>query len=92
MHVYINMTTGSQRQHLHQIHVDLRITSPHEGEGDQSPAAQMLSNEAINDVTIFEATKQCRETIGLIFKGNIASCTSASAAWLISAKTPAWAT
>jgi hypothetical protein len=29
----------------------------------------MLSNEAINGVTIFEATKQCRETIGLIVQG-----------------------
>jgi hypothetical protein len=26
----------------------------------------MLSNEAVNGVTIFEATKQYRETVGLI--------------------------
>jgi hypothetical protein len=43
--------------------------SSHEGEGDQSPTAQMLMNEAIDGITIFKATKQCRETIGLIVQG-----------------------
>jgi hypothetical protein len=69
MRVHINTTTGSRRQYLHQIHIDLGIISPHEGEGDQSPTVQVLSNEAINGVTIFEATKQHRETVGLIVQG-----------------------
>jgi hypothetical protein len=43
--------------------------SLHEGEGDQSPAAQMLTDESIDGVTIFEATKQRREAIGLIVQG-----------------------
>jgi hypothetical protein len=66
--------------------------SSHEGEGDQSPASQVLMNEVIDGFTIFEATKQCRKTIGLIVQGNIASCTSVSVARLVSANAPAWAT
>jgi hypothetical protein len=40
--------------------------SVHKGEGDQSPAAQMLADEAIDSITILEAIKQHREAIGLI--------------------------
>jgi hypothetical protein len=43
--------------------------SSQEGEGDQSPTAQMLTDEAIDGITIFEATKQRREAIGLIVQG-----------------------
>jgi hypothetical protein len=43
--------------------------SPHKGEGDQSPATQMLTDESVDGITIFEATKQRREAIGLIVQG-----------------------
>jgi hypothetical protein len=43
--------------------------NPHEGEGNQSPAAQMLTDESIDGITIFEATKQHRKAIGLIVQG-----------------------
>jgi hypothetical protein len=36
------------------------------GEGNQSPAAQMLTDEAIDSIAILEAIKQRREAIGLI--------------------------
>jgi hypothetical protein len=40
--------------------------SVHKGEGNQSPAAQMLVDEAIDSIAILEAIKQRREAIGLI--------------------------
>jgi hypothetical protein len=40
--------------------------SAHKGEGNQSPAAQMLADEAIDNIAILEAIKQRREAIGLI--------------------------
>jgi hypothetical protein len=40
--------------------------SAHKGKGDQSPAAQMLTNEAIDSVAILETIKQRREAIRLI--------------------------
>jgi hypothetical protein len=40
--------------------------SAHKGEGDQSPAAQMIADEAIDSIAILEAIKQHREAIGLI--------------------------
>jgi hypothetical protein len=43
--------------------------SSHEGEGDQSPALQVLMNEMIDGFTIFEAAEQCRKTIRLIIQG-----------------------
>jgi hypothetical protein len=43
--------------------------SSHKGEGDQSPATQMLTDESIDGITIFEATKQRKEAIGLIVQG-----------------------
>jgi hypothetical protein len=36
------------------------------GEGNQSPAAQMLADEAIDSIAFLEAIKQCREAIRLI--------------------------
>jgi hypothetical protein len=38
----------------------------HKGKGDQSPAAQMLTNEAIDSIAILETIKQHRKAIGLI--------------------------
>jgi hypothetical protein len=38
----------------------------HEGKGNQSPAAKMLANEAINRVAVLESIKQRGEAIGLI--------------------------
>jgi hypothetical protein len=43
--------------------------SSHEGEGDQSPASQVPTNETIDGFTIFEAAKQRKKTIGLIVQG-----------------------
>jgi hypothetical protein len=58
MHVHLNTTAGSWRQRLHQIHVDLWIMSSHEGEGNQSPAPQVLMNEVVNGLTILKIVKQ----------------------------------
>jgi hypothetical protein len=41
----------------------------HEGEGDQSPTPQVLTNEAVNGFTILEAAKQRRKTVGLVVQG-----------------------
>jgi hypothetical protein len=40
--------------------------SAHKGEGDQSPASQMLADEVIDSIAILEAIKQRMEAIGLI--------------------------
>jgi hypothetical protein len=44
----------------------------HEGEGNQSPTPQVLTNEVVNGFTILEAAKQRRKTVGLVVQGNIA--------------------
>jgi hypothetical protein len=41
----------------------------HKGKGDQSPAAKMLANEAIDSVAILETIKQRKKAIGLIVQG-----------------------
>jgi hypothetical protein len=69
MRVHLDTTAGGGRQRLHQIHVNLRIAGSHEGEGNQSSTLQMLTNEAVDGFTIFEAAKQHRKTIGLIVQG-----------------------
>jgi hypothetical protein len=38
----------------------------HKGKGDQSPAAQMFPNEAVDSVAILESIKQCGKAFGLI--------------------------
>jgi hypothetical protein len=67
--VHLDTTAGSRRQRLHQIHVNLRIAGSHEGEGNQSSAPQVLTNEAVDGFTILEAAKQHRKTVGLIVQG-----------------------
>jgi hypothetical protein len=69
MRVHLDTTAGSRRQRLHQIHVNLRIAGSHEGEGNQSSTPQVLTNEAVDGFTVFEAAKQRRKTIGLIVQG-----------------------
>jgi hypothetical protein len=44
----------------------------HEGEGNQSPTPQVLTNEVVNGFTVLEAAKQRRKTVGLVVQGNIA--------------------
>jgi hypothetical protein len=44
----------------------------YEGEGNQSPTPQVLTNEVVNGFTILGAAKQCRKTVGLVIQGNIA--------------------
>jgi hypothetical protein len=41
----------------------------HKGKGNQSPAPQVLTNEAVDGLTIREAAKQRRKTIGLVVQG-----------------------
>jgi hypothetical protein len=67
--VHLDMTAGSRRQRLHQIHVNLRIAGSHKGEGNQSPTPQVLTNEAVDGFIILKAAKQRRKTIGLIVQG-----------------------
>jgi hypothetical protein len=66
MMIHVNTAAGSRRERLQQFQVNLGIMSAHKGEGDQSPAAKMLANEAIDSVAVLESIKQCGETIGLI--------------------------
>jgi hypothetical protein len=40
--------------------------STHKGKGDQSPAAKMFTNEAIDSVAILKSIKQHGEAFGLI--------------------------
>jgi hypothetical protein len=69
MRVHLDATAGSRRQRIHQIHVNLQIAGSHEGKGDQSSTPQVLTNEAVDGFTIFEAAKQRRKTVGLIVQG-----------------------
>jgi hypothetical protein len=55
IHVYT--AAGSWKERLPQFQVDLRIMSTHKGKGDQSPAAKMFPNEAIDIVAILESIK-----------------------------------
>jgi hypothetical protein len=64
--IHANTATGSWREHLQQFQVDLGIMGAHEGKGDQSPAAKMLTNKAIDRVAVLESIKQRGEAIGLI--------------------------
>jgi hypothetical protein len=41
----------------------------HEGKGNQSSTPQLLTNEAVDGFTIFEAAKQRRKIVGLIVQG-----------------------
>jgi hypothetical protein len=66
---HLNMTARRQRQSLHQVHVDFWVTSSHEGEANQRPKPQVLTNEAVNGFTILEAAKQRRKTVGLVVQG-----------------------
>jgi hypothetical protein len=38
----------------------------HKGEGDQSPAAQMFSNEGVDSIAVLESIKQRRKVFGLV--------------------------
>jgi hypothetical protein len=40
----------------------------HEGKRDQSSAAQVLSNERVDSITILESIKQRRQAFGLIIQ------------------------
>jgi hypothetical protein len=64
--IHVNVATRSWREHLQQFQVDLGVMGPHEGKGDQSPAAKMLANKAIDSFAILKSIKQRRESIVLI--------------------------
>jgi hypothetical protein len=69
MRVHLNTTARSQRQRLHQVHVNLWIAGSHEGKGYQSPAPQVFTNEPVDGLTILEAAKQLIQTLGLVVQG-----------------------
>jgi hypothetical protein len=52
---HINATARRQRQLLHQLHVDLWIMDPLEGEGNQSPASKVFTDEAVDGFPILES-------------------------------------
>jgi hypothetical protein len=58
MRIHVNMAAGSWRERLQQLQVNLRVMNTHEGKGNQSPAAQMLSNEGVDSVVVLEPIKQ----------------------------------
>jgi hypothetical protein len=60
MMIHINMTTGRWRERLQQLQVNLRVMSMHEGKGDHSSAAQVLSNKGVDSTAILESIKQRR--------------------------------
>jgi hypothetical protein len=66
MMIHVNTAAGSRWEHLQQFQVDLGIMSMHKGKGDQSSAAKMFANEAIDSVAILKSIKQRGEAFGLI--------------------------
>jgi hypothetical protein len=60
MMIHVNTTTRSWRERLQQLQVNLRVMNTHEGKGDQSPAAQVFSNERVESITVLESIKQRR--------------------------------
>jgi hypothetical protein len=66
MMIHVDTATGSRRERLQQFQVDLGIMSAHKGKGDQSPAAKVFANEAIDSVAVLESIKQRGEAFGLI--------------------------
>jgi hypothetical protein len=57
MMIHVDTAAGSQREHFQQFQVALGIMSAHKGKGDQSPAAKMFVNEAIDSVAVLESIK-----------------------------------
>jgi hypothetical protein len=64
--VHVNAATGSWREHLQQLQVDLGIVGAHKGKGNLGPATKMLANKAINSFAVLKSIKQSRESVGLI--------------------------
>jgi hypothetical protein len=60
MRIHVNMVAGSWRECLQQFQVDLRVMNMHKGKGNQSPAAQMFSNEGVDSIAVLESIKQHR--------------------------------
>jgi hypothetical protein len=60
MMIHVNTTTGSWRECLQQLQVNLRVMNTHEGKSDQSPAVQVFSNEGVDIIAILESIKQRR--------------------------------
>jgi hypothetical protein len=60
MRIHVNTAAGSWRERLQQLQVNLRVMNTHEGKCDQSPAAQMFSNEGVDGIAILESIKQRR--------------------------------
>jgi hypothetical protein len=58
MMIHVNTAAGSWKERLQQFQVDLRIMSMHKGKGDQSPAAKMFPNKAIDIIAVLESIKQ----------------------------------
>jgi hypothetical protein len=58
MRIHVNTAAGSWRKRLQQLQVDLRVMDTHKGKGDQSPAAQMFSNEGVDSIAVLEFVKQ----------------------------------
>jgi hypothetical protein len=69
MMIHVDMSAGSRRERLQQFQVDLGIMSAHKGKGDQSTAAKMFANEAIDSVAVLKSVKQRGEAFGLIVQG-----------------------
>jgi hypothetical protein len=60
MRIHVNTATGSWRECLQQLQVNLRVMNAHEGKCDQSPTAQVLSNEGVDSIAVLESIKQRR--------------------------------
>jgi hypothetical protein len=60
MRIHVNTTARSWRECLQQLQVNLRVMNAHEGKRDQSPTAQVLSNEGVYNIVVLESIKQCR--------------------------------
>jgi hypothetical protein len=55
MRIHVNTAAGIWRERLQQFQVNLRVMNTHKGKGDQSPAAQMFSNEGIDSVAVLKS-------------------------------------
>jgi hypothetical protein len=60
MRIHLNTATGSWRERLQQLQVNLRVMNTHEGKYDQSPTAQVLPNEGVDSIAVLESIKQRR--------------------------------
>jgi hypothetical protein len=54
MRSHISVTTGRQRQPLHQIHINLRIIESHKRQGNKGATLKVLANKMVDGFSVLE--------------------------------------